>query len=256
MPESTTSPHSIQRDVADPLYRMNPNTERLLPSYAEAFGDADDAVLRLVSDLYLVRKTGTILRVQTAMATKPTDLAQYGKAYAQGRTDVPAIAVMRTEQEYADDRYNPPWIAFKTDYPYPDRRDVVVKTPKEIPWNVQYTLSIWTKNQEDMNYMLHEMYRKFHRMAQIVIRNQRVDVKWVGSVDNSDLEPAEGESKTIRTDVMILVETGIECDSIMTPTASVISLDLSTVQTFNPNQFDKIEGIVADEDGITATNYQ
>ena len=256
VPSADTVHAPVGRTVADPLFRMDPNTERLLPKYEEAFGDADDAVLAWVSDLFIVRPaSGKILKASVTMATKSLDVTQYGQAYSKGRTEVPAIAVMRTDFEYMESRYLPPWITFRADFPFQQRRDVCVCTPKEIPYDVTYTISIWTKTQQDMNYLLAEMARKLHKHAQLVIKNQRVDFRWVSTVDNSDLEPAEGENKVVRMDVMAVLETGIENDSIVKPTVNEITVDLSTSQTFHPELYDKIEGIKWDEDGYHAIRY-
>ena len=207
--------------------------QKLRPIYEEAFGKCDDAVLAWCRDLFIVRRrSGNILQANVQMVVTSNEASQYGAAYVKARTEAPAIAVERSNEEYDPTRFLNPNIAFRKQYENPDQNTKVLLSGKEIPYNIQYTLGLWTKSQEDMNYLKAEILKRLNPIDQVYIEGNRVDVKYISSIDNSDLEPGEGEEKIVKYDIIIELESGLNPDQVESPTVNEVVLNYDTLESF------------------------
>jgi hypothetical protein len=166
------------------------------------------------------------------MVTTSNEASQYGAAYVKSRVEVPAIAVERSNEEFDPLRYLWSGTVFRKQYENADNNIEVLKSGKEIPYLVQYTLGCWCKSQEDMNYLKAEILKRLNPFDYVYIEGNLVPIKYISTTDNSDLEPGEGEEKTVKYDIIIELESGINPDQVLCPTVSEVVLNYGTIESF------------------------
>lgn len=211
----------------------DPEFQKLKPQAEEAFGKCDDAILVWCRDLFITRRrSGEIMQCNFQMVGTSAEAAQYGAAYSRTRAESPSIAIERSSEEFDNTRYLNSAIPFRKQYANPSHNVEVATSGKEIPWNVQYTLSLWTKFQEDMNYLKAEILKRLNPIDQVYIEGNRVDLKLISSSDTGDYEPGEGDEKVVKHEIIVELESGINPDQIVSPTISEIVLNYGTLESF------------------------
>jgi hypothetical protein len=77
---------------------------------------------------------------------------------------------------------------------------------KEVPFILQYTLSVWTRNKSDMFYIHQQILSRFNPNVVFFIDNQEIPVRLDSIVDTSTLESAGGAYQLVRNDIIITMD--------------------------------------------------
>jgi hypothetical protein len=249
--------------VVAPRLENQPNTNRSIPVEYDptnvdvddvldvldvAFHTMDRGVKEFFSDIVVPTKDGMKpLTVRVAGGDKT--ILFWKQALSTGRVEVPIMSVNLTGWNYDPNRATPA-VAGPAYKRFADQDGTrAIRTPREIPYLLDYTLSIWTFRKKEMGYILHQIQSRFDPMAEWVVEDEfmcgHVLATFEGGTNNNDIDVGAEEWAKVRTDLSIKVEGWLPRSGTIVPTilGQVTSLEeLDTREFFgaiksNPRGF-------------------
>jgi hypothetical protein len=98
----------------------------------------------------------------------------------------------------------------------------IIQTSREIPYLIDYTLSIWANRKEDIENVLYQIQIRFDPMAEWVVEDEYMRGSMFGTFeganDNTDIDIDANQWAKVRYDVSIKVEGWIPRSGRITPT--------------------------------------
>jgi len=98
----------------------------------------------------------------------------------------------------------------------------MIQTAREIPYLIDYTLSIWANRKEDMEFILYQVQIFFDPMAEWTVEDEfmrgQMFATFEGATDNSDIDIDANQWAKVRYDVTIKAEGWIPRSGRITPT--------------------------------------
>lgn len=222
-PEPVPTPQEVP--VIPAGLENQPNTNRSIPiSYdptnvaiddvveimADGFGHIDRGVKEFFSDIVVPTKDGhKPLTVRIAGGDKT--ILFWKQRLETGRIELPVMSVNQTSVAYDSNRATPAIAGDRAYVRFADKDGTrAVKSPREIPYLIDYTLSIWAHRKRDMGNILFQILSRFDPMAEWVIEDEfmrgTVLATFEGSTNNSDIDIGADEWAKVRHDVSIKVE--------------------------------------------------
>ena len=163
------------------------------------WGSQEKAVVVMLSDVYRKDNSNVVDRLRLPMMS----IVSNGMTFDQDRYCYHmALDYMR---EFLPD--SKPGFTNQERYV----RDTVFGVARGLPYNISYTLYIWTKYEEDASQILEQVVLKFSPIAYIRIRGVgwEVGVKLDSIADNKDLEPGDKNLRVIKHEIQLTAETFI-----------------------------------------------
>ena len=182
----------------------------MLEVLADGFGHMDRGVKEFFSDIVIPTKDGQKpLTVRVAGGDKT--ILYWKQPLDTGRVELPIMSVNRTNMSYDPSRATPAVAGDNAYIRFADKDGTrAIKFPREIPYLIDYTLSIWTHRKEDMENIIFLILSRFDPMAEWIVEDPfmcgTVLATFEGAVDNSDIDVGADEWAKVRYDVTIKVE--------------------------------------------------
>lgn len=119
----------------------------------------------------------------------------------EDRSKIPVIAFSITSMNYLMEHELPSYIYYPIQYVDDSKKEIEMKR-KDVPFQLQYTASIWTKSKSDMNYILQQILSQFAPTITFRVDNQEVNMLLESIVDTSALEAGNtAQYQLIRHDI-------------------------------------------------------
>ena len=158
-----------------------------------------------VEVMYSFPNIATALRAAPSHASKPKVNRELGQKLIDLREDrakIPIISFQISGYTYVQDRQLPGEIYYKTQFTDDSRKDVMLNN-KPVPFDMQYTASIWTKTRADMFFIEQQLLSKFNPAVVFEVETQEIPVFLDSVTDTSALEAADGNYQLVRNDVVM-----------------------------------------------------
>ena len=211
------------------LYR-DPGGATVIPRAEEAFRKYSETMRDFLRGFFIERKDGpipveivysapniaTALRAAPSYNAKPEVNKELGEKLVdlrEDRTKIPIIAFQISAYTYQMDRQLPGEIYYNSQYTDDSKKDIV-RMNKPVPFDIQYTLSIWTKTKADMFFIQQQLLSKFNPAVVFEVETQEIPVFLESVTDTSSLESAQGNYQLIRNDVVLRVNAWIKREDI------------------------------------------
>lgn len=161
------------------------------------------------------------------------------QALSTGRVELPVMSINRTNWQFNPDRTTP---AVAGDYAYrrfADRDGIrMILTAREIPYLIDYTLSIWALRKRDMERIIHQILTRFDPLAEWTVEDEfmigSMFATYEGATDNSDIDVDANQWAHVRYDVNLKAEGWLSRSGRITPTVlgKVSSLEEQDTREF------------------------
>ena len=211
------------------LYR-DPGGATVIPRAEEAFRKYSERMQEFLKGLYVDRKDGPIPveviyslpNIATALRAAPSydalpevnrELGQKLVDLREERTKIPIIAFRISTYTYVMDRQLPGEIYYSTQFKDSSKKDMI-KSNKPVPFDLQYTLSIWTKTKGDMFFIQQQLLSRFNPAVVFEVDTQEIPVFLESVTDTSSLESTQGNYQLVRNDVVLRVNAWIKRNDI------------------------------------------
>jgi len=127
------------------------------------------------------------------------------------KTRAPIISFYPSTTTYDQSRELPGEIFYKAGFLDASKKDSILLN-KQVPFLVQWTLSIWTKYKSDMGYVRQQLLSRFNPNVVFLIENQEIPCRLDSIIDTSVMEAKDGSAQLIRNEVMISMDAWIKRD--------------------------------------------
>lgn len=159
--------------------------------------------------IYASPNFATALRGATSHAEKPEvnrDVTQKLIDLREDRTKIPIIAFTISSMNFLMDFELPAHIWYRTQDVDPSRKEAEMKR-KDLPYQLQFTASVWTKTKVDMNYLMQQILSQFGPDYVFIVENQEVSMHLESITDTSVLEAGTtGQYQLIRHDLVFTMK--------------------------------------------------
>jgi hypothetical protein len=199
---------------------------RKIVLFEEAFRKYSEEMQKWLQDIVVPRKDKTIqvevlygspqistaLRAAPSQQEKPEVNREFGQKLVdlrEDRTKIPIIGFYISAMTYDQSRELPGEIFYKGQYVDDSKKDIIMLN-KEIPFVLQYTLSIWTKSKSDMFYIHQQLLNRFNPNIVFYIDKQEIPCRLDSIVDTSALEVRDGAYQLVRNDVVLTLDAWIK----------------------------------------------
>jgi len=203
--------------------RRYPVTEEAFRKYSEALNTwlRNITVPRNDKDIqvevvYGYPEFATALRAAPSQQVKPEvnrELQEKLVDLREDRTRIPIISYFITNYTYVQPRELPGEIYYKADFADASKKDIILLN-KEIPFELQYTLAIWTKFKSDMATIQHHLLSRFNPNVVFYVDSQEIPCRLDSVTDTSVLEAKDGAYQLIRNDVVISMDAWLKRDPV------------------------------------------
>ena len=156
----------------------------------------------------------TALRSAREQQVKPEinrELNEYLVDLREDKTRVPIISFYPSNTTYDQSREIPGEIYYKAGFLDASKKDIIILN-KEVPFLLQWTLSIWTKYKSDMSYVRQQLLNRFNPNVVFLVENQEIPCRLDSITDTSVLEAKDGTAQLIRNEVLISMDAWIKRD--------------------------------------------
>lgn len=193
-----------------------------------AFHWLDTAMKHYWSDLRIPSKD-SFRFVRTKIAGMRTSLQVWTEALKHGRVKLPVIAVSRGTHEYNPEKFSPPYRPLWKRY-VNSARTRAAGIFRPVPYNVEYTLSIWAEHKRDAEYILYQILTRFNPLAELKASDGHnigcVQMKMNSSNDASEKEVSSEQYAKVKYEVTYVAEAWLSMPEKVMPTilGTVVSL--------------------------------
>ena len=211
------------------LYR-DPGGAVVIPRAEEAFRRYSETVKEFLKGLYVERKDGPIPveaiysypNIATALRSAPSydslpevnrELGQKLVDLREERTKIPIIAFQISGYTYSQARQLPGEIYYSSQFKDSSKKDII-RSNKPVPFDLQYTMSVWTKTRADMFFIQQQLLSRFNPNVTFEIDTQEIPVFLDSVTDTSSLESTQGNYQLVRNDIVIHLEAWIKRNDI------------------------------------------
>jgi len=156
----------------------------------------------------------TALRSAREQQVKPEvnrELNEYLVDLRDDKTRVPIISFYPSNITYDQTRELPGEVFYKGKFVDASKKDIIILN-KEVPFLVQWTLSIWTKYKSDMGYVRQQLLNRFNPNVVFLVDDQEIPCRLDSITDTSVLESKDGTAQLVRNEVVISMDTWIKRD--------------------------------------------
>lgn len=159
--------------------------------------------------------------VRTKVAGMRTSLQVWNEDLVHGRVRLPVISISRTGHSYNPAKFTPPYGPIRKRFV--DRaRTRVALYRRPVPYNVDYTLSIWGEHKRDVEYILYQMLHRFNPLAEFRVSDGHtvgnVQMIFDSSSDASDKEASSEEHAKVKYEIGYTAEAWLSIPETTTPT--------------------------------------
>ena len=155
--------------------------------------------------IYSAPNIATALRAAPAQASKPDidrEVSQKLVDLREDRTKIPIASFNISSISFLMDFELPGIIYYPVQFVDASKKETLMAR-KDLPYQIQYTSTIWTKTKSDMNYILHQVLSQFAPDCVFEIDGQTVTMMLESVTDTSQLETGNtGAYQLIRTDIV------------------------------------------------------
>jgi hypothetical protein len=127
----------------------------------------------------------------------------------RGRTRLPVLSISRDSVTRDEGRYSPAYHFSKKRFTDSLGTNLILSF-REVPYLLEYTLSIWAEHKHDAEMALYQISTRFHSTAEFVIEDQymsgNVIMKYGNYTDASDKEIDPDSKEKVKYDISISVE--------------------------------------------------
>ena len=181
----------------------------------------DEVLINWLKTLTYKDGSGTEKPVENVIYSTPEKAFSKGSLNQNGRVLLPAISLFRVSTTQNDTKWKYP-TSRATAYSYTEK-DLTLLTQKNvgvIPVDISYQVDIWTKYQDDLQYIWYQITKAFNPELRLTatfnIDGYQVEIPadcyLEGLNDNSDLEPDEESDRELRATADVRVETYLPVD--------------------------------------------
>lgn len=208
----------------------DPGGATVIPRAEEAFRKYSERMKEFLNGLYIDRKDGPVPvevvysfpNIATALRSAPSydakpevnrELGQKLVDLREERTKIPIIAFQISGYTYVMDRQLPGEIYYNVQYTDASKKNII-RANKPVPFDLQYTLSIWTKTKADMFFVQQQILSKFNPTVTFEVDTQEIPVFLDSITDTSSLESATGTYQLVRNDIVLHLNAWIKRNDI------------------------------------------
>ena len=181
----------------------------------------DQILIDWLKTLTYTDKNGIEKPLENVVYSTPEKAFSKGNLNQNGRILLPSVSLFRISVNQNDIKWKYP-TSRATAYSYTEK-DLTALNQKNIgviPVDISYQIDIWTKYQDDMQYLWYQITKAFNpelRLKAIFnINGYQIEIPancyLEGINDNSDLEPDEESDRKLRATADIRVETFMPVD--------------------------------------------
>lgn len=181
----------------------------------------DEVLIKWLKTLTYKDSSGVEKSVENVIYSTPEKAFAKGNLNQNGRILLPAISLFRVSVNHNDVKWKYPTSrAMAYSYTQKDLTALTQKNVGVIPVDVSYQVDIWTKYQDDLQYIWYQITKAFNPELRLTatfnIDGYQVEIPTdcylEGLNDNSDLEPDEESDRKLRVTADIRVETYLPLD--------------------------------------------
>jgi hypothetical protein len=191
-----------------------------------------DAAMKMYwSDIRIPTKDSyRFMRTKVAGASKSLQVWRDDMKHA--RVQLPVMSISRLEIEYFPDKFSPAYIPMRT---IPANRAMTRARNvfRPVPYNLYYTLTIWSEHKRDAEYALKQVLMRFNPLAEFIANDEHVYGSVTnhlrGSADVSEKEATAEQKAKIRYEITLKAEAWLSLPETTVPTI------LGTVQVDQEN---------------------
>lgn len=222
MPAEIQNQPNTTRVAADSYDPANLATDDVDEVLAVGFHAMDRGIKEYFSDIHVPTKDG-VKPLAVRIAGGDKTILVWKQDFETGRVELPVMSINRASWSYDATRATP---AVAGDYFYRRFADKdgtrMILTPREIPYTMDYTLSIWANRKRDMEYILFQIQSRFDPMAEWMVEDPfmrgLVHATFEGGTNNSDIDVEANQWAKIRYDINIKSEGWLPRTGRITPT--------------------------------------
>jgi len=127
------------------------------------------------------------------------------------KTRVPIVSFYPSNITYDQTREIPGEMFYKSKFLDASKKDIIILN-KEVPFIVQWTLSVWTKYKSDMGYVRQQLLNRFNPNVVFLVDDQEIPCRLDSITDTSVLESKDGSAQLIRNEVVMSMDAWIKRD--------------------------------------------
>lgn len=159
--------------------------------------------------------------VRTKIAGMRTSLQVWVEDLNHGRVQLPVISISRTSHSYNPEKFTPPYGALRKKFVNKARSRVSLYY-RPVPYNVDYTISIWAEHKRDAEYILYRILHRFNPLAELRVSDEHtvgnVQMKLASSSDASDKEVPSEQYAKVKYEVAYTAEAWLSIPEKTMPT--------------------------------------
>ena len=193
------------------------------------FRSLDDAMKQYWSGIRVPTKDSyRFMRVKIAGGDK--SLLIWADDLKEGRARLPLATISRERHEFNVDKFSPAY--HNLGYRYLNsRKDLVSQYKRPVPYNVDYTVTIWAEHKRDAEYIQYQALTRFNPLAEFRMSDGRIQgniqMTFGGSTDASEKETGYDQHANVRYEFSFTAEAWLPLPETIAPTV------LGRVTTFN-----------------------
>jgi hypothetical protein len=156
----------------------------------------------------------TALRSAREQQVKPEinrELNEYLVDLRDDKTRVPIVSFYPSNTTYDQAREIPGEMFYKGNFVDASKKDIIILN-KEVPFILQWTISIWTKYKSDMAFIRQQLLNRFNPNVVFLVENQEIPCRLDSITDTSVLEAKDGTAQLVRNEVVISMDAWIKRD--------------------------------------------
>ncbi len=185
--------------------------------------------------------------VRTRIAGQSKSLSIWNDDIQNGRVKLPVISISRTGHKYNPEKFSPPYMPLIKRF-VNRQRTMVAKVFRPVPYNVDYTMTIWAAHKRDAEFVLYQLLLRFNPLAELVASDDHnhgaVQMTLNDSSDDSDKEASAEQLAKVRYSVSYTAEAWLSMPEQLYPTilGNVVTVNEqkpcppSTTRLFGPGQ--------------------
>ena len=207
------------------------------------FRSLDDAMKQYWSGIRVPTKDSyRFMRVKIAGGDK--SLLIWADDLKEGRARLPLATISRERHEFNAEKFSPPYRHLGYRY-LNTGKSLVAQYKRPVPYNVDYTLTIWAERKRDAEYIQYQALTRFNPLAEFRMSDGRIQgniqMKFGGSTDASEKETGFDQHANVRYEFSFTAEAWLPLPETITPVVR------GQVTTFN----EKIGSILLASRGAT-----
>ena len=186
---------------------------RVEPGYVEdsidaAFHYLDAGMKAYWSDIRVPSKDSYRF-ARAKVAGMRTSLQVWTEDLKHGRVKLPVISISRTGHTYNPQKFSPPYRNLHKRF-VNRQRTMAAAFYRPVPYNVNYTISIWAEHKRDAEYVLYQMLTRFNPLAELRVSDGIsvgcVQMKMDSSADSSEKEATSEQYAKVKYEVVYTAE--------------------------------------------------